>query len=98
VKIRFTPSGKAQFLSAVRYILRDNPAAAQRFRIKAETTLRRLERFPLSGRAIPEFPSLPYREVLCPPYRSFYRIEETTIWVVAVWHGAQLPEEPGRTR
>jgi len=28
------------------------------------------------------------------PYRFFYRIKEATMWVVAVWHGAQPPEEP----
>ena len=43
---------------------------------------------------VPEFPDLPYREVIVEPYRFFYRIEEATVWVVAVWHGAQPPEEP----
>jgi len=95
VKVRFTPSGKAQFLSAIGYILQDNSLAARRFREKAERVLRRLERFPRSGRSIPEFPGLPYREVVCTPYRFFYRILDRTIWVVAVWHGAQLPERPG---
>jgi toxin ParE1/3/4 len=94
MKVRFTPSGKAQFLSAIGYILRDNPTAAKRYRQRAEKVLRRLGRFPRSGRSIPEFPGLPYREVLCTPYRFFYRIQDTTIWVVAVWHGAQLPEQP----
>ena len=39
-------------------------------------------------------PDLPYREVIVSPYRFFYRIKEATVWVVAVWHGAQPPEEP----
>jgi plasmid stabilization system protein ParE len=56
--------------------------------------LRRLERFPASGRVLPEFPDLPYREVIVSPYRFFYRIAGKTVWVVAVWHGAQIPEEP----
>ena len=94
MRVRFTPTGRAQFLAAVAYIRRENPSAAVRFRQRTEETLRRLEQFPESGRVLPEFPELPYREVIVAPYRFFYRIQETTVWVVAVWHGAQLPEEP----
>ncbi|MGH7771272.1 MAG: type II toxin-antitoxin system RelE/ParE family toxin [Candidatus Binatia bacterium] len=94
MKLRFTPSGRSQFLEAIAYIQRDNPRAARRFRRQAEVLLRRLERFPNSGRVIPEFPELPHREVIVRPYRFFYRVQETTVWVVAVWHGAQLPEKP----
>lgn len=42
----------------------------------------------------PEFPDLPFREAVVPPYRFFYRRERNAIWVVAVWHGAQQPKEP----
>ena len=94
MKVRFTPSGRIQFLQAMSYILQDNPQAARQFRNKAERVLRRLARFPQSGRRIPEFPDLPFREVIVPPYRFFYRLEGRTVWVVACWHGAQLPAEP----
>jgi toxin ParE1/3/4 len=65
-----------------------------RLRRRAEIALRRLERFPESGRVVPEFPDLPYREVIVAPYRFFYHVEGATAWVVAVWHGAQLPHRP----
>ena len=94
MRVRFTPTGRAQFLTAIAYIRRENPVAAARFRQRAEQALRRLEQFPESARVVPEFPDLPYREVIVPPYRFFYRITEATVWVVAVWHGAQPPEEP----
>jgi len=94
MKVRLTPSGRIQFLSAISYIAQDNLRAAFRFRKKAEGVLRRLSQFPESGRLIPEFPDLPFREVVVPPYRFFYRREGRTIWVVACWHGAQLPAEP----
>ena len=94
MKIRFTPTGRIQFLAAITYIQRDNPAAAIRFRQKAEQKLRRLERFQESGRHLPEFPDLPYREVIVAPYRFFYRVERKTVWIVAVWHGAQIPKRP----
>jgi toxin ParE1/3/4 len=94
MRVRFTPSGRIQFLNAVSYIARHNPQASVRFRKRAERTLRRLTRFPESGRLIPEFPDLPYREVIVRPYRFFYRREGKIIWLVACWHGAQLPAEP----
>lgn len=94
MKVRFTPSAKLQFLLALNYIRQDNPPAALRFRKRAEAVLRRLEKFPESGRVIPEFPDLPYRELIVAPYRFFYRTEGKVVWVVAVWHGAQLPHKP----
>jgi toxin ParE1/3/4 len=83
-----------QFLEALTYIRRDRPSAARRFRERAERILRRLERYPESGRVIPEFPELPHREVVVSPYRFFYRVEKKTIWIVAVWHGAQETDAP----
>ncbi|MGH2372002.1 MAG: type II toxin-antitoxin system RelE/ParE family toxin [bacterium] len=94
MRIRFTPSGRSQFLAALAFIRRDDPGAAARFRRRTEIALRRLQRFPRSGRVLPEFPELPYREVLVGRYRFFYRTEGGTVWVVAVWHGAQIPGEP----
>lgn len=94
MKVRFTPSARAQFLSALAFIRRDSPPAAAHFRSRAEKILRRLEQFPESGRVVPEFPELPYREVVISPYRFFYRVKGEIVWVVAVWHGAQAPEQP----
>ena len=93
MKVRFTPTARALFLSAFAYIRRDKPSAAINFRQHSETVLRRLEDFPESGRIIPEFPELPFREVIISPYRLFYKIKGDVIWIVAVWHGAQLPKQ-----
>lgn len=94
MSVRFTPSARSQFLAAIAYVKRDNPAAARRFRRRTEDVLRRLEKFPDSGRVIPEFPELRYREVIIAPYRFFYRKETDTVWIAGVWHGAQLSDEP----
>ena len=95
MKVKFTPSARIQFLEGLEYIRQDSPNAAAHFRKIAETVLCRLEEFPESGRSIPEFPSLPHREVLVPPYRFFYRVAGKTVWIVAVWHSAQLPRGLG---
>lgn len=94
MQVKFTPQGRTQFLNVVKYIYDDNPSAAHRFRSEAESKLRRLVTYPESGRAIPEFPSYPFREVIVGDYRFFYKIYNSTVWIVAVWHGAQLPERP----
>src|SRR5207249_2808694 len=90
VKVRFTPTGERQFLGVVAYIMADRPTAARRFHTRATRILKRLARFPESGRRIPEFPTLPYREVIIRPYRFFYRTAGDTAWIVGVWHGAQI--------
>jgi plasmid stabilization system protein ParE len=94
LRVLFTPFGRAQFLAAVAYIQRENPRAASEFREKAGKNLSRLRKFPRSGRTLPEFPDLPFREVIVAPYRFFYRVKDKTVWIVAVWHGAQLPQRP----
>ena len=94
MKVRLTPSARAQLLSVLAYIRRDKPSAATTFREHSETVLRRLEDFPESGRIIPEFPELPYREVIISPHRFFYKIKGDVVWIVAVWYGAQLPKQP----
>jgi toxin ParE1/3/4 len=94
LKILFTPTGRRQFLEAIAYIHRDNLTAAVSFREKAAKTLSRLGKFPELGGLLPEFPDLPFREVIVRPYRFFYRTKDKTVWIVAVWHGAQLPDQP----
>ena len=96
MKILFTPTARQQFLNALNYIRKDNPLAAANFRNKAENVIRRLIDFPDSGRTIPEFPEIPFREVIVRPYRFFYRVEGKTVWIVSVWHGTQLPNSPQR--
>ena len=92
--VRFTPSARVQFLNAIETIRRHNRAAARKFRQQAGSALKRLARFPNAGAAVVEFPELPYREVYIKPDRFFYRVRHETVWIVAIWHSAQMPEYP----
>ena len=94
MRVRFTPSARAQFLAAVDTIRQHNATAARQFRQRGGKALERLGRFPQSGALVAEFPELPFREVYVKPYRFFYRTQGKTVWVVAVWHGAQIPRQP----
>jgi toxin ParE1/3/4 len=91
VRILFTPQARTQFLASLESIRNDNPSAAVRMRNKAGRVLRRLVDFPESGRRVPEFPELPFREEQVAPCRFFHRQEADTIWVVGVWQAAQVP-------
>jgi plasmid stabilization system protein ParE len=94
LKVQFTPPARTQFLAALAYIRADRPSAVWAFQQKVNTSLARLAEFPASGRVVPEFPDLQFREVIVDPYRFFYRVKGDTVWVVAAWHGAQIPDEP----
>lgn len=94
MKVLFTPAARAQFLDALAYIRAESPAAAQGVLERSQAALRQLRDFPESGHPLPGFPDLPHREVLVEPYRFFYRIASGTVWIVGVWHGRQLPDDP----
>jgi plasmid stabilization system protein ParE len=94
MRVRFAPAGRRQFLAVIAHIAEERPLAAARFLARAKRSLRRLARYPNSGRRIPAFPDLPFRELVLSPYRFFYRTEGQVVWIVAVWHSAQLPDQP----
>ncbi|MBN1192688.1 MAG: type II toxin-antitoxin system RelE/ParE family toxin [Coriobacteriia bacterium] len=92
--VRLTPPARARLLAAVAYIKAERPHAARDFRTRVDSALRRLIDFLESGLFIPEFSRLGSREVLVGSYRLFYRVQGDVIWVVGVWHDAQIPNEP----
>ena len=90
----FTSSARAQLLGALDHVRSESSSAAVAVLDRATVSLSRLRDFPESGRVVPEFPDLPYREVLVAPYRFFYRVVVDTVWIVAVWRERQLPGKP----
>ena len=94
MKVRFTPMGRAQFLAALDYIRADNPRRRWPCASKAAAVSLPTGRLSRLWDSLPEFPELPFRETIVAPYRFFYRVKTDTVWIVAVWHGAQLPDEP----
>lgn len=93
-RVDFTRRAQAQFLSALAYIRSERPLAARDFRDRVVAALSNLIEFPESGRVIPEFPHLGFREVLVDKYRFFYKPVGEVVWVVGAWHDAQMPDEP----
>jgi len=66
------------------YIALSNRPAAKRLIKNIFAHISRLERFPQSGRIMPEFNDLPYREVLVNPCRILYKIDSDTVYILHV--------------
>jgi len=66
------------------YIALDKPDAARRYVRRVFEAVERLAHFPKSGSVPPEIPHLPYRQVVIPPCRVFYRLEGQDILIVFV--------------
>ena len=96
MKVRLTKEAREKLEYVLDAILSVNPFAARRYREKIGSSLRRLGRFPRLGHAVPEHPTAPVKQFIVLPYRFFYFIDEAeqAVWVVDVWHGAQLPAQP----
>lgn len=58
------------------FIALDKPSAAKRLVREVFSKVKRLEDFPNSGRKPPELNKTRYRELIIPPCRVFYRVEE----------------------
>lgn len=52
----------------------------------------KLQKYPLIGRKIPEFPHLPYREIIADNYRIIYCFEkeQNKIIIMTIVHGRRL--------
>ncbi len=94
--VRFAPRAEAKYAEVLVTLYDSNPFAAGRFLAEVDKALERLETFPRLGSYVREYPAIPLREFIVEPYRFFYIVEENaaTVWIVDVWHGAQVPTVP----
>ncbi len=77
------------------FIARDSHQYARHQVERIQQTALRLRQFPESGRHVPEFPHLPYREIIIDNYRVIYRYraDSETVLIVTVVHGRRLLSE-----
>ena len=75
------------------YIALDKPDAAKRYVQRVFEAVDRLERFPNSGSIPPEIPDLPYRQLVVPPCRIFYRVEKEHVFILYVMRSDRLFRE-----
>ncbi len=77
------------------YIALDKPDAASALVARVFEKVASLRRFPRLGSCPPELPGMPYRQLVIPPCRIFYRTEPKRVLIVHVMRGEQLIR-PGR--
>jgi plasmid stabilization system protein ParE len=81
-------------LRAVRaHIARDAPATASAYVRKLRLSVGRLRQFPYSGEVIPEIGREELREVLQGNYRIIYRVSESRVDILTVFHSARIFDE-----
>ena len=66
------------------YVAISDRNAAKQLVQKVLSSIKRLEQHPESGRRLPELPQQNYREVITPPSRIIYRVDNENIYVVRV--------------
>ncbi len=73
------------------FIAKDSKKYAQLQVENIQSAVTNASAFPQMGRKVPEFPNLPYREIIVGNYRALYRFEEEQkrVLVLAIVHGRQ---------
>ena len=89
--IRLLRVAEEDLTEIVTYIAADRPSAAEKLTTKIEKALQLLSRNPRAGRIAreEELRRLGYRYLVVEKYLIFYTIEEPTIYVHRILHGAR---------
>ncbi len=76
------------------YSEQDAPDVGERLLHEIVAQVERLAEFPESGRVVPEFGVSHLREIIHPPFRVVYRLDEGRVRVVRVWRSERLLKMP----
>ena len=88
--VRWTRRARDDLRDIHDFIARDSPRAAEALVERLLTATERLAVFPESGRVVPEYPALGYREIIVSSYRVLYQLADNIVWITAVVHGRRL--------
>ena len=94
MRVRFTPSAEASHRVHSKRQPVGRGAVLQTCREDSEAP----GDVPGFRKAATRVPDLPHREIIVSPYRFFYPVVEDTVWIVGVWHGAQIPKQTTLSR
>ncbi|MCW2294490.1 plasmid stabilization system protein ParE [Pseudomonas sp. BIGb0408] len=89
-EIVWTTPALEQLEDLAQYIALDKPDAARALVKKVIEAVARLAEFPMSGRGPAELPNALYREVVVPPCRIFYRVSDTTVFIIHIMREERL--------
>jgi len=90
VKIVWSPLAVDRVFEIAEYIALDKPTAAADWLDTVFESVKRLKKFPRSGRVIPEIQLDEFREIILDNYRIIYRIEEKQVSILTVRSGREI--------
>jgi len=90
VKIVWSPLAVDRVFEIAEYIALDKPSAAADWVDTVFESVKRLKKFPQSGRVIPEIQLDEFREIILGNYRIIYRIEEKQVSILTVRSGREI--------
>jgi addiction module RelE/StbE family toxin len=90
MKIIWSPLAVDRASEIAEYIAQDNPSAAENWVNAVFTNVEQLNKFPESGRIVPEINNYFFRELIYGNYRIVYRIEENRVSILTIRHGKQI--------
>lgn len=70
------------------------PEVGQRLARELVTQVERLAEHPYSGRVVPEFGIETLREIIHPPFRIVYRVDQKKVSIVRIWRSERLLNLP----
>jgi len=76
------------------YVDQQVPDIGKRLLVEIVAQIERLVDFPESGRIVPEFGIANLREIIHPPFRIVYRLDERKIRIVRIWRSERLLKMP----
>ena len=92
----WTRTAQEDLRRVVEYIAIDNEVQAKKVYLTLRQKAENLRQMPLQGRIVPElryYGILAYRELISPPWRIIYKVEELKVWVLAVIDGRRNMED-----
>lgn len=90
MKIIWSPLAIDRVAEIAQYIALDSPNSAQKWIDLTFQVVERLERFPKSGRIVPEIKQDDFREIIHGNYRIIYRLQSESVSILTVRHGRQI--------
>jgi plasmid stabilization system protein ParE len=94
-KISFATSAVSDLEDALAwYRTREVPEVGERLVREVVAAVERLAAFPESGRVVPEFGAPHLREIIHPPFRIVYRLDQDRVRIVRIWRSERLLRVP----
>jgi len=94
-KVKWTSNAKEDLLNIVDYIKKDSLSAAREVYGQIKEKAQSSNFFPLRGRVVPELLKegiTIYRELIEQPWRIMYKIENDTVYIMAIFDSRQNVE------